>query len=684
MWEWRVRTERPRIWLDQSRVKWLREKVAGKSVEDVQALAGPSTEGLALTYVITGDEAAGRAAIDKALTDRSEYRWVGASQVAIAYDWCHPLLLPAEKSRMRDTLVREGRKEVANRRMWRSFNSSLHLHGMELGLGAVALYHDDRFGKDALEFLKVHYKDAMMVFERLFADGEWHEGFDYNRVATYNAMRLFWAIKTASGSDLMAASVHVRNTVFYIVYGAKPNGLVYPGDNTDFPFLSDRDREALLFMTAQYGDPHAQYFLNHCQAKLFRPTRYNRWRDLLWYDPALPEEPLDSLPKSRIFRGEGLVIARSGWDWDGDRNRTSASWVTFRCGRYFGDHSHYDNNHFEIYHRGELAIDSGRYDDDWGMERSPEQVRKSEFFNYYRRAIAHNTILVRDPDEKMEMGVVNDGGQKELLYASGMRNVPEDYDLGAYPSDAGPGACDWARNPGRWDTGKMLAYAGNDLFTYACGDATKSYSEHKMKSFVRQFLFVQPNMVIVFDRVVSARADFRKTWLLHSVKEPRMLGPDGAFEVNYGAGRLVSIPVLPDRRVTTPVGGLGNEFLVDGIQYACGPNASSGRKSGLHYGEIPGAWRLEVCPANPAEEDYFLNVLYMTEKGLTDIPSVVLMNPGDRESVVLSASAPGGRSVMVTFAKGEKPGAHLAIEEGGKLLFDGDMPGEVTLEEGRR
>lgn len=115
-WEWRVRTERPRIWLDQSRVKWLREKVAGKSVEDVQALAGPSTEGLALTYVITGDEAAGRAAIDKALTDRSEYRWVGASQVAIAYDWCHPLLLSAEKSRMRDTLVREGRKEVANRR----------------------------------------------------------------------------------------------------------------------------------------------------------------------------------------------------------------------------------------------------------------------------------------------------------------------------------------------------------------------------------------------------------------------------------------------------------------------------------------------------------------------------------------------------------------------------------------
>ena len=42
-----------------------------------------------------------------------------------------------------------------------------------------------------------------------------------------------------------------------------------------------------------------------------------------------------------------------------------------------------------------------------------------------------------------------------------------------------------------------------------------------MKSFVRQFVFIQPDVVVVFDRVVSTKPEFRKTWLLHSVDEPQ-------------------------------------------------------------------------------------------------------------------------------------------------------------------
>ena len=171
--------------------------------------------------------------------------------------------------------------------------------------------------------------------------------------------------------------------------------------------------------------------------------------------------PLEALPLSRIFRDDGLVIARSGWGWDapGKPVRRHVGHVSVAA-PYYGDHAHYDNNHFDIYYKGELAIDSGRYDDDWGMEQTPDII-KSEFFNYYQRTIAHNTILVYDPDEKMEMGVVNDGGQLELMRVGGIRNVPEDYDQGNYPHRRrAAGACDWATNPGRWDTGKMLAYKG--------------------------------------------------------------------------------------------------------------------------------------------------------------------------------------------------------------------------------
>ena len=148
----------------------------------------------------------------------------------------------------------------------------------------------------------------------------------------------------------------------------------------------------------------------------------------------------------------------------------------------------------------------------------------------------------------MEMGVLNDGGQKEMLSSTASRTSPTDYDQGTFPVDGGPGACDWARNPGRWDTGTMLAYTGSELFTYACGDATKSYSDAQDEEFVRQFLFVQPDVVVVFDRVVVDEAGVQE-----DVASPHRRGAAHQrgrtrSRSNMAAGRLVCVPVLPEKR----------------------------------------------------------------------------------------------------------------------------------------
>ena len=91
------------------------------------------------------------------------------------------------------------------------------------------------------------------------------------------------------------------------------------------------------------------------------------------------------------------------------------------------------------------------------------------------------------------------------------------------------------------------------------------------------------------------------------------------------------------------IGGPGNEFLVAGVHYAVGPNASSGRKAPLAPGEIPGAWRVEVSPSEAADEDYFLTVMLVTDKGLsTDVPAAkVLAN--DAEKVTISVDGRQGR-----------------------------------------
>jgi len=228
----------------------------------------------------------------------------------------------------------------------------------------------------------------------------------------------------------------------------------------------------------------------------------------------------------------------------------------------------------------------------------------------------------------------------------------------------------------------VVAYKATDDITYVCGDATKSYSGAKLASFVRHFVFIQPDLIVVFDRVVSKNGDFKKTWLLHTVEEPAIAADGRSFEAAYKEGRLVCVPVLPQKPMLTKIGGPGNEFLVGGVHYACGPSASSGRLAELHYGETPGAWRIEESPAEPAKEDYFLNVMLVTDRGSSAAPAVEAVTP-DENHVGVRVTAADGTAATLVFARGDKPGATMRLVRAGKVAFDAALPEEVVLEEGR-
>lgn len=671
----------PRIFLDEARLERLREKVEGKSLGEIREEAGRSAVGRALVYAITGDRDSGREAVRMALDMRGRgIRDIEA--VALTYDWCHDLLEPDEKAAMLERLAGAVERILESQSALRSFHNGMYTMGWTAGSAALAIYGEHPAGERALDFLIPEYEDALKVFRHVFYDGAWGEGFCYNHHISVKALKFFLALESASGLDMVGRrSPYLENNGYYMIHGTKPNGLVYPGQDNDFSYINDRDREGLLLMNVKWRNPHYQYFLNHCTAELFAFPEELKWKDLLWYDPSIVEEPLEHLPLSRIFRGEGLVFARSAWLFDGAEGRSPDTWLSFKCGNYYGDHAHFDSNAFEIYHRGELAIDSGRYDDDWGLEEDSETVKTSQFFNYYQRTIAHNTMLVYNPDERMEMDVVNDGGQRGLLRVEGVHNAPKDYDQGTFPAVDSPGGRDWVGNRWRWDTGEILAYKNTEAFMYVCGDATKSYSPGKLDRFVRQLVFIRPNIVVVFDRVVSTKPEFKKTWLLHSVTQPLMTGEGGAFEIINGDGRLLCVPLLPEKRNVETIGGAGNEFLVGGIHYACGPEASSGRTAELHYGEIPGAWRVEISPEGPAHEDYFLNVLEMSDADSKTTPTVEIISDTDA-SVALRVET-AGVAATITFAKGMRPSARLDLESGGDIVHSGPLPDEVVLEEGR-
>jgi heparin/heparan-sulfate lyase len=688
-----IQADHPRIWIDSAKICWLKDKCQGKNEEEIQQLAGPSIPGLALTYIITGKELYGRQAIDRALGKPSDPGSIysdlatpdgenkrnaflpSLADQAICYDWCYPLLSRKEKEMLRELMIPQISDRIAFRRNWRSFHNAMYSAAWPVTAAMLAIYGDTPYAAEVFDFLKPELEDALKTFDYLFYDGEWPEGTDYNRHASFPAMRIFLALKTATGRDILANSLHFRNTGLFILYPTKPNGLILPNDDNDWPYLGSWERTALLMLNEEYRNGYYQYFLNNCPFERFRLEPSEQYADLLWYDSSIPEKNLTDLPLSRLFRGKGLVIARSGWNWDMADMRADDTWLTFHCGDYFGDHAHYDINSFSIYHKGDMAIDAGRYDPDWDAWDKPELMRQSQFFNYYQRTIAHNTILVKDPEEQFYPGLVNDGGQLRLMQSETGRNVPEDYGQGNFPSDDGIATCDWTTNPGRWETGNITAYMANANFMYVRGDGTKAYSSLKMKSFARQLFFFYPDLVIVMDHVVSSRPEYKKTWLLHSINEPSI--SSNIFELTYDDGRLIDIPVLPEQVYIEKTGGPGNEFLTDGIPFRCGME-SVVNPSELHYGEIPGAWRIELSPKIAATEDYFLNVLMVSDKNSRQVPEVKILSEND-SSISIEVCAGSDRIVTIAFNKGDEATAHIIMTEGERIIEDQSMPDGITL-----
>ena len=282
-----------------------------------------------------------------------------------------------------------------------------------------------------------------------------------------------------------------------------------------------------------------------------------------------------------------------------------------------------DGGAFQIYYRGPLAIDSGSYQGSSGGYNSPHNK------NYFKRTIAHNSLLIYDPSEKFACWNYGGAGKTEYAVNDGGQRMPGD----------------------RWDTcrsfknllsedytvGKTLAHGyGPDAhapeYSYLKGDITKAYTS-KVEDVRRSFVFLNlepkgnadlnpegevtevPAVMIVYDHVVSADPAFRKYWLLHSIEEPQT----GTQEFTVSrtkdgdSGKLHCSVLLPEADVTK-VGGPGKEFWVFGENY---PNAATTRPDPCNE---RGEWRVEVTPKAAAAEDSFLTVMQVMDNAVSSLP----------------------------------------------------------------
>jgi hypothetical protein len=707
------------------------QAASGNSNYDAHILA--IIESRAFEYVIRGNEATGKSAINSlfnfckdAVFSVGDWIYNGRTVFTIAavYDWCYPLLSEEDKTRFQDFALKiAAGMEIG----WPPVKQgSVTGHGVENQLMrdllclALAVYDErpDIYEPVAGRFFKEYIEPKWFMYKAR----------THNQGSSYFPFRFQWEIMAALIMDAAGRPRIFGDDQQYVLYWAlyarRPDGLlIVDGDssqNNVVPGTRRQDyKRSMLHAGNYFNDRYLKgEALRELEEEKFDFSDLGPVEFLIFNNPDLMGKPVDDLPLSMYYPSpKGAVIARTGWEEGMDSPVVVAEMKINEW--WFSNHHHLDAGAFQIYYKGALATDTGYYhgaktkfgsiDLSTPNDGSTGYARTHDF-NYNKRTIAHNCMLVYDPSEKMVYGntpVVNDGGQR--IPNNG--NEPFNFEIFMDPAK-GYRICE------------ILGHeAGKDPkapnYTYLKGDLTRAYSG-KVKSYQRSFMFLNlknkdhPAALVVFDRVESSRVEFKKTWLFHGMYEPSIEPSISASSAAPGAasrsvfvndrygyqGKLTLDTLLPaaDNLIVEKIGGPDKEYLVNGVNYYAIP-----REGGVNEG---GGWRLELSPRKAETLNYFLNVLQpcdavsqvsplaaemiesSTHIGVAITGRVVLFGKDTaRTKAAVSFSFGGSGDFEITVAdleageweiSGPERTTARVTAEGGVALFTG-KPGAYTL-----
>jgi len=563
---------------------------------------------MALVSAIEPDEGLGKAAIQMAMKYvngpiRQGHVTFGhdLARCAIVYDLCHEYWSQQQRVQFH---------EYMNNTVDANVRSESHVfhngwYGYKnwgIGLACYATYYDNDRASEILKALEEEWRlRAAPALEMAGDGGGWAEGY-YINYWLYE-----WLFFCEVARHCENANYYESAPGFFMNRAVASMFETYPGirqynsrrpipmgDGGGRVFGGDRDKalSARRILVDYFRDD-----INHQVVHAFNEATprssvgVNAYKDFLWRDTTVKKANLENFKLSHISPGAGYVYARSSWDED-------ATYFFFKCGDRFTAHQHLDVGHFLIYKHEELVGDGGHYDS-FGSDHD---------VNYHLRTIAHNTILVFDPSEtwpSIRAGNVsgNDGGQQhDWPHHNGAVSDP----------DA------WRKKRDLYDIATILAFEDKGTHMYVAGDCTRAYSPNKLDYFTRQIVFIRPGTFVVFDRVKSKNPDFKKTWLLQTMKAPTA---DGAhLVVTNGKGRLFIQTVLPRNPQIKLITGR-KLYSYGGKTYPPARDTGPAPECRILFSKtiIPVENEIEISPSQPASVDYFLHVLTATDTSTNSI-----------------------------------------------------------------
>ncbi len=539
------------------------------------------------------------------------------TDIAFGYDWAYPFLGEGQRKSGAQTLVtlaaysRKRFPGYFQKGTYSAFNNHNHWNHVGVGAAGFAAAGDHPEGRALAAYSYDFFTRIFLpVFDQWVGkDGIWNEGTHYNQVAFKPTFIWMAAAGPALGRDFFQAP-WVRASGYYWVYLTRADDtMTILGD-----WWADRKDDTIANLLARtfwvtsraasaHRDAHLQAFAQRqLPFALRRPAEV--W-NLLWYDPDLAARPVSELPPSRLFRGdpgvgggETLAVLRSGWGPD-------ARLVTLSTGDWLGHHDHYDSNAFTIHYKDDLAVDPG-----YGGETDA-----SGAWTYYRRTLAHNSLLVPVPEEQAvkdeprlrERGWGYDGGQRVVLVRERPRDKEQFFAVKnpEYPESS------------LFETGECLAWETQPAYDYVAGDATRAYHRSQLTRWVRHLVFLKPDIVVLYD-VVETPPGRQPRWLLQTVQKPEER--EGTLITQNGGGELRVRTLLPANALTsfhpTPT---------------TTPFGAQTKAAPLHRTEIA---------SPPGTEHRFLHVLHVTDR---DAPGRVESRwERDGDWVRVRVQAPGG------------------------------------------
>ena len=631
----------------------------------------------ALDYLVDGDRNKARRAITSMLdtlkrvnfdtgNDRTRASGVMIMVGSMVYDWCYDQMTPEE----RQAYISEFKRIAGTMECHYPPKNTEPVAGhcsewnilRDLLSAGVAVYDED---PEIYNYVATMlFRDYVPVRNYTYKGGNYHQGSGYVSVRFINDLISLWIFdKMGAGAVYTPEQQYV---LYDFIYRRRPDGGVLPAGDVNPGNRKSPNSYAMpaMFAAGYYHDPYLQneyYIKPSVEAHLLM-------MQLLWMDFDLKPKTPEDLPLTRYCGTPfGWMIARTGWD----ANSVIAEMKVNE--HFYGNHQHLDGGSFQIYYKGPLAIDSGSYQGSAGGYNSPHNK------NYFKRTIAHNSLLVYDPSEVFECWNYGGGDKTKTAANDGGQRMPGD----------------------RWETcrsfeqllsddytvGETLAHGfGPDPsvpeYSYLKGDITKAYTS-KVKDVRRSFVFLNlkdeivPAAMVIYDNVVSSDPSFRKYWLMHSIEQPVVKGNEFTIyrTLNGDSGMLKNTVLLPRKASVKTVGGEGKEFWVFGTNY---PNAATSRPDPANE---RGAWRVEVCPSKASVADNFLNVIQVADNDCKDFSAVASVESGTVAGAVVADR-------VVTFSRDSRPLDSCAFEvkadkksarDSYKILVTDLKPGRWTV-----